>query len=458
MEDYLQDYRRKLTSAQDAARLVRSDNIVNYGAFNIKPVDFDKALGARAGEPGLEKVYVKMSGGVPPAPAVITNDPEQKTFQVASWFFTAQDRYFGDRGLMDFLPLNYHDTNGMTYRPDRTPASRRGDFWCGQVTPMDRHGFFNFGITNTDARQKALHAPVAIVEVNNNLPRCLGGYEENVHISEIDYIIEGSNTPLVSSGTIPDPTPAEKSIAELIVDEIRDGCCLQLGIGALPNTIGLMLADSDLKDLGIQTEMFCPAMVNMHEAGKITNAKKRYDKYKSTYSFALGNRETYDFMDDNPVLASCPVEYVNAPERVLMQDDIISINNLLEIDLLTQVCSETSGLRQVSGSGGQLDWVHGAFDSNGGKSFLAFSSTYTDKSGKAHSRIKPLLTPGSVVTVPRHSVHWVVTEYGKVMMKGLSTWERVEQLIGLAHPDFRDELFAEADKMKIWRRTNRRPL
>jgi acyl-CoA hydrolase len=105
-----------------------------------------------------------------------------------------------------------------------------------------------------------------------------------------------------------------------------------------------------------------------------------------------------------------------------------------------------------------LDWVHGAFDSNGGKSFLAFSSTYTDKSGKAHSRIKPLLTPGSVVTVPRHSVHWVVTEYGKVMMKGLSTWERVEQLIGLAHPDFRDELFAEADKMKIWRRTNRRPL
>ena len=242
------------------------------------------------------------------------------------------------------------------------------------------------------------------------------------------------------------------------MEEITDGCCLQLGIGAMPNTIGLMIAASDLKDMGIQTEMFCPSMVDMYEAGKITNAKKNIDKYKTTYTFALGNQKTYDFIDDNPRLASCPVEYVNAPQRVCLQDKIISINNLLEIDLLTQACSESMGTRQVSGSGGQLDWVHGAFDSRGGKSFLAFTSTRKNKKGELVSRIKPMLTPGAVVTTPRHSIHWVVTEYGKVSLKGLSMWERVEELVKIAHPDFRDELLAEAGKMGIWKRTNRRPL
>jgi acyl-CoA hydrolase len=458
MKSYLDEYKSKLITAEKAAAMVKSGDIINYGAFNLKPVDYDIALGNRAGEPGLEKVYIKLSGQVLPMPQVLVKDPEMKTFQCMSWFWSALDRYFGDKGQLDFGPLNYHDTNQMSYAEDRTPPSRRGDYWVAQVAPMDKHGNFNIGITNTDALQKCLASPISIVEVNNTIPRCLGGYEESVHISQINYIIESSNYPLMESGAIPDPSPEEKRIAELIMEEITDGCCLQLGIGAMPDTIGKMIAKSDLKDMGIQTEMFCPSMVDMYEAGKITNAKKNVDKYKSTYSFSLGTRDTYDFIDNNPRLASCPVEYVNAPQRVCLQDKIISINNLLEIDLLTQACSESDGLRQISGSGGQLDWVHGAFDSKGGKSFLAFTSTHKNKKGEIISRVKPMLTPGAAVTVPRHSIHWVVTEYGKVALKGLSQWERVEELIKIAHPDFRDDLLKEAAQMGIWHRTNRRPL
>lgn len=452
MRSYLEQYKSKLITADQAAKLVKSDFNINYAGFHGKPIDFDKALGARAGEPGLERVRIKYSGGLPPAPSVLVNDPKQKTFNCASWYYTLLDRYLADRLPLDHLPLNYHDTNAMSYDVNRRP--RQGDLWCGQATPMDKHGNFNFGISNTDCRAKALNNKIAIIEVNNTFPTVLGGFEESIHISEIDYVIEGSNTPIVNSGAIPEPTPEERIIAQLIVEEITDGCCLQLGIGALPNTIGLMIADSDLKDLGIQTEMFCDTMVNMYEAGKITNARKKVDRYKSTFSFGLGTQETFEFMDNNSRLASCPVEYVNHPARIAMQDNIISINNILEIDLLSQVCSESKGTRHISGTGGQLDWVHGAYDSYAGKSFLAFSSTYTDKEGNIHSRIRPLLTPGAAITVPRHSVHWLVTEYGKANMKGKSIWERVESLINLAHPDFRDELLHEAEKLGIWTRTN----
>ena len=206
------------------------------------------------------------------------------------------------------------------------------------------------------------------------------------------------------------------------MEDIKDGAMIQLGIGAMPNLIGNLLAESDVKDLGIQTEMFCDSFVKMYEKGRITNAKKAYDINKSTYSFCLGTQDTYDFLDGNPRVASCTVNYTNDPTRVAMHDNVIAINNILEIDLLSQVCSETSGLRQISGTGGQLDFVIGAFHSKGGKAFLAFSSTYKDKEGKVHSRIRPMLTPGAAVTVPRTQVQYVVTEYGKANLKAKSTW------------------------------------
>lgn len=450
----MEEYRRKLITAEQAAQLVKSNAIIDYGMFATKPIDFDVALGKRAGD-GLENVAIRGTGSVLPIPEVIKGDPEQKTFQYFSWYFTALDRKAGDFGLAAHNPFNYHEATLLAYNPDFSHLWP--DVWVSQVAPMDKHGCFNFGLGNSHNRGLALNGKMAIVEVNENMPLCLGGNDEYVHISEIDYIIEGSNSPIFSTPPSPDPTAEERRIAEYIVEEICDGAMIQLGIGAMPNLIGNMIAQSDLKDLGIQSEMFCDAFVRMYETGKVTNACKAYDINKSTYAFCLGTPETYEFLDGNPRVASCNVNYTNDPASVARHNNVISINNILEVDLLSQVCSETSGLRQISGTGGQLDFVIGAFHSKGGKAFLAFSSTYKDKEGNKHSRIRPLLTPGSAVTVPRTQVQYLVTEYGKANMKALSTWGRAEALVSLAHPDFRDELIEAAKEMKLWSRTNRIP-
>ena len=454
MSTYLDEYRSKRVTAEKAASLVGSNAIVDYGMFATKPVDFDVALSKRAGD-GLENVSIRGTGTVLPVPEVIKNDPQQLSFQYFSWYYTLIDRTAGDYGLCCHNPFNYHEATLLAYNPDFSHIWPT--VWCAQVTPMDASGCFNFGLGNSHNRGMALNSKIAIVEVNENMPRCLGGNDEYVHISEIDYIIEGSNTPIFCTPPSGAPSPEERKIAELIVEDVVDGAVIQLGIGALPNLIGHMIADSDFKDLGVQSEMFCDAYVAMYEAGKITNAKKAMDINKSTYAFSLGTQATYDFLNDNPRCASCTVNYTNDPTNIARNDNFIAINNILEVDLLSQVCSETSGLRQISGTGGQLDFVIGAFHSKGGKGFLPFASTYKDKEGIVRSRVKPMLTPGGVVTVPRSQVQYLVTEYGKVNLKALSVWGRAEGLIKIAHPDFRDDLINSAKEMKIWSRTNRIP-
>jgi acyl-CoA hydrolase len=455
MNTYLAEYKRKLITAEAAANLVKSNDIVDYGMFATKPVDFDIALSKRVGQ--VDNVSVRGTGTVPPFPQVVQNDPEQKSFQYFSWYFTLIDRMASDKGLTCHLPFNYHEATILAYH-HRELHHIKPVVWVAQTTPMDRNGCFNFGIGNSHNRGMALWADIAIVEVNENMPRCLGGNDEYVHISEIDYVIEGSNTPPFATPKMAEASPEEKKIAEFIVPHVENGACLQLGIGSLPNTIGEMIAESDVRDLGVQSEMFCDAYVTLYNAGKITNAMKSFDINKSSFSFCLGTRETYDFIHDNPRLASCKVNHTNNPDSVAQNDKVVSINNIIEIDLLTQVCSESSGLRQISGTGGQLDFVIGAFHSKGGKSFLAFTSTYKDKkSGEIKSRIKPLLTPGSIVTVPRSMVHYLVTEYGAVNMKAKSIWGRAESVINIAHPDFREDLIKSAKEMGIWSRTNRIP-
>lgn len=453
MKSYLDEYKNKLITAKRAAQLVKSGDHVEYAGFCAKPVDFDQALAERFEDPALASVLVYGTATVLPVPEVIKADPQQKVFKYRSWYYTAIDRMLGDRGLCTYSPINYHEASELFYNEQY--KNLWPTIWCSQVAPMDEHGYFNFGLANSYNRAQALGAQISIVEVNQNMPRCLGGIEEGVHISEIDYIIEGSNSPMFTLPNNIEAIPSEKEIAELIVEEIRDGDCLQLGIGSLPNVIGHLVAKSDLKDLGIQSELFCDACVEMYENNKITNAKKNVDRFKSVYTFAFASRNTLDFMDQNPLLASCPSGYTNDPERIGLNDNVVSINNILEIDLLGQVCSESKGLRQISGTGGQLDWVIGASKSRGGRSFLAFNSTYSDKEGKLHSRVSPLLTPGAVVTVPRSMVHYLVTEYGKVSLKAQSIWERAELIISIAHPQFRDELVKQAAEMKIWKASNK---
>jgi acyl-CoA hydrolase len=322
------------------------------------------------------------------------------------------------------------------------------------TTPMDEQGFFSLSLSNSYERSLCETAQTVIVEVNQNAPRCLGGDQECVHISEVDYIVEGRNDPLFEIPVHP-PTEVDKKIAALIVEEIEDGACLQLGIGGMPNTIGQMLADSDLKDLGVHSEMLCGSFVDLYEKGIITGARKTIDRFKMAYTFAMGDSRLYEFVHNNPACAIFPVDYINSPDNIALNDKQISINNAIEIDLYGQVSSESVGTRQISGVGGQFDFTYGAFRSKGGKAFICLSST-RKKGDKQISRIVPNITYGSAITVPRTVVHYIATEFGKANLKGKPTWQRTELLINLAHPDYRDDLIKEAEKMKIWRRTNKR--
>lgn len=320
---------------------------------------------------------------------------------------------------------------------------------------MDSHGYFNFGPSASHLGACCERAQVIIVEVNENMPRCLGGKENGIHISEVDMIIQGDNPSIAEMGGAAAATDVDQAVAKLIVEEIPDGACLQLGIGGMPNAVGSMIAESDLKDLGVHTEMYVDAFVDISKAGKITGARKNIDRFRQTYAFAAGTKKLYDFLDDNPECMSAPVDYTNDIRSISALDNFISINNTVDIDLYGQVNAESAGTKNISGAGGQLDFVLGAYLSPGGKSFICCSSTFQNKQGELVSRIRPTLADGSIVTDTRANVHYFVTEYGKVNLKGLSTWQKAEALISVAHPQFRDELIKEAEKMNIWRRSNK---
>jgi acyl-CoA hydrolase len=237
---------------------------------------------------------------------------------------------------------------------------------------------------------------------------------------------------------------------------MKDGSCVQLGIGGMPNAVGMMIAESDLKDLGCHTEMLVDAYVHMFNAGKLTGARKQLDPYKIVFTFALGTQILYDFINDNPWCATYPVNYTNRPSIAALNDNLVTINNAVEVDLYGQVCSESSGFRQITGSGGQLDFILAVYESRGGKSIVCLPSSYKDKDGKTRSRIVPFLPHGGIVTAPRSIAHIIVTEYGKFNLKARNTWQRAEGLINIAHPDTREELIKAAGEQGIWRNSNKR--
>ncbi|MFY9323969.1 MAG: butyryl-CoA:acetate CoA-transferase [Syntrophomonadaceae bacterium] len=331
MKDYTPEYKSKLISADKAAQLIKDNDVIEYGMFSTKPIDFDIALAQRTGE--LKNVAVRGGPVVYPIPEIIIQDPEQKSFQYFSWIYSLLDRQLAESGgLSCYNPLNYHEGTMMGYnRLDKKynyPSRPMANIMVTQTTPMDKFGCFNFGLSNCMTRAWASTADIVIVEVNENMPRCLGGHDECFHINEVDYIIEGSNSEIFAyppySPPIPEDYPVEHKIARLIADEIPDGACIQLGIGAVPNLIGELLVDSDIKNLGIHTEMFCDSMVRMHEAGKISNIYKAKDRNKSTYSFCIGKQETYDWLNDDPLCASCSIEYINNPQLIAANDNVVS--------------------------------------------------------------------------------------------------------------------------------------
>lgn len=444
--DFSQEYKQKLISAKDAAAMVQSGDWLDYGWCNGTAYDFDKELAKRVDD--LKDV--KIRGGVLMwQPEISKVDPKGEHFTWNSWHCSGIERKMVAGGGAFYIPLRYSEMPRY-YRENADEIA----IAVMQVSPMDKHGYFNFGPNASHMMAVIERSKKVIVEVNENMPRCLGGFESEVHISRVDHIIEGSNEPIaqLKGGGFGE---VDIKVANMIVEEIPNGACLQLGIGGMPNAVGSVIADSDLKDLGVHTEMYVDSFVEMTLKGKITGSKKNRDRFRQTYAFGAGTKLMYDFLDDNPSLMSAPVDYTNDARVIASLDNFISINNAVDIDLFGQVSSESSGTKHISGAGGQLDFVLGAYLSNGGKSFICLSSTVTGKEGNMTSRIVPTLKEGSAVTAARPNTHYVVTEYGKVNLKGMSTWQRTEALISIAHPQFRDQLIKDAEKMKIWRKSNK---
>ena len=444
--DYQALYQQKLTTAAQAVKAVKSGDWVDYGWCTNHPVALDKALADRKDE----LTDVKVRGGVTMwMPEIAKADDAGEHFTWNSWHCSGIDRKIIGKGMGFFAPMRYSELPRF-YRENVTV-----DVAMIQVTPMDSHGNFSYALAASHLADMLDKAKVIIVEVNQNLPWVYGLTGCEINIADVDYVVEGDNPAVAQLGGGGEPTDVDRAVAKLIVEQIPNGACLQLGIGGMPNTVGSMIAQSDLKDLGVHTEMYVDGFVDMALAGKLTGRNKALDKGRQVYAFAAGTQKLYDYVDRNPAVMAAPVDYTNDVRVLAQLDNFISINNAIDMDLFGQVNAESAGLKHISGTGGQLDFVMGAYLSKGGKSFICMSSTVTGKDGSVKSRIVPTLTPGSIATDPRSCVQYIVTEHGMINLKGLSTWERAEAIISIADPQFREQLIQDAQKMGIWRRSNR---
>lgn len=447
---YAQMYADKLVSAEEAVKIVQSGDWVDYGFCVNHPKVVDVALAKRlVNEPDL--VDLNFRGGVAMwQPEVTKIEDALGRITWNSWHTGGIERKLMSQGFVFYQPLRYSEMPRY-YRENIGHVNVA----CFQVTPMDEHGYFNFGVSASHLAALCEVTDNIIVEVNKNMPRVHGGYEQSIHISQVKFVVEGENPDLNQLGAGV-PSEVDQAVAKLILPEIPSGACLQLGIGGMPNAVGMMIADSDLKDLGIHTEMYVDAFVDIAKAGKITGKHKALNPGRQVFTFAAGTQKLYDYIHENPEIMAAPVDYVNDVRIISAHDNFISINNAIEVDLFGQVVSETAGTRHISGAGGALDFVLGAYLSKGGKSFICCSSAVAGKDGALKSRITPFATPGSVVTAARPNTHYIATEYGLVNLKGTTTWQRAEKIISVAHPQFRDELVAQAEKLGIWRQSNKR--
>ena len=438
-------YRAKLRTPEQAVQAVKSGDWVDYTSNVCFPALLDAALAKRRDE----LTDVKIRGNLIFSPIqTVECDPTREHFLYNSWHCSGYERKLCDKGLCNYIPMIFR--NVVPYY--RHFLTVNVAMMC--VTPMDQHGYFNLSCAAGIARGILEKADIVILEVNEHLPRILGGFDESIHIDEVDYVVEGEHPPLPQF-PIAQPTEEDIKIADLIVPHIVDGATLQLGIGGMPNVVGARLAESDLKDLGMHTELCGDAYYELYKAGKLTNKRKALQRGKGVTGIVFGSQDLYEWVDQNPGVVVEPLEYVNAPETIGQLDNMISINNCIAVDLYGQVCAESAGLRHISGTGGQLDYLTGAAMSRGGKAFICMTSSFVDKAGVRRSRVLPHFN-GDIVTDPRSQAYYIVTEYGAVNLAGRSTWERAEMLVSIAHPDFRDSLIAAAEEQKIWRKSNRR--
>jgi len=367
----------------------------------------------------------------------MVNDTYKDHFTINSWFFSGDLRKAFKHKNISFIPNHLH------FAGIKRPQHKRPNIFIGNASMPDKHGFVSLSLSNVYEKHMIELADTVILEINPNLPRTHGDLE--LHESDVDYFVKTD----YPAPELPDAEPNERDqkIGELIADHIHDGDTIQLGIGGIPNAVALALMDK--KDLGVHTEMLTTGFMKLFKAGAVTNKKKSLHKGKMVAAFALGTRELYDFIDDNPAVQILDGNYVNDPMIIAQNDNQVSINTTIEVDLTGQCASESIGPMQFSGTGGQTDTATGAQRAKNGRSFIALYSTanvMNKATGKREeiSKIVPMLKQGAAVTLSRNDVDYVVTEYGVAELRGTSIKERVERLINIAHPKFRETLKAEA--------------
>jgi len=434
MSGYFEEYRKKLTTPEKAVADIQDGATIVPGMVNAEPFALLSAIADRARQGDLKNISVYFLHPAENAAMTILAPDLCDCIQVYTWFVGLADRARVRVGLNYFVPNYFHQI------PRLLKDFMQIDVTVVTVSPMDKAGYFTFGTSNDYTSTAARYCRKLIVEVNEQMPRIFG--DSLLHISEVDAIVENS-APLFES--IPQELDTEDEIiGKSVAGMVPDGATIQLGAGNVPNAIAHYLVGH--KDLGIHTELFCPSMVDLIEKGAVTGRKKSLHPRKNVFTFARGTKRMYEFMDNNPTMESYPVSYVNDPAVIAKNENMISINSILEVDLLGQCNAEFMGGYQFSGTGGQLDFVRGAFDSKGGKSILAFHSTA--KSGEV-SRVVPRFEAGTVVTTPRMDAHYLVTEQGVIDLKGKSTRERALDIISIAHPKFKDGLMREAENMYL---------
>jgi itaconate CoA-transferase len=427
-------YKDKLCDADEAVAPVGDNSLLSYGAMLAEPPAVLWALATRLRTGDLKKLRIFAGPAAQPSIDSVLALDLADCVERESFFIGASDRSRVYVGLNYLVPAHFHQV------PRLIEEHMQVDVAATVVSPMDRAGFFSFGVANDFISTAMRCAKRVIVEVNEFMPRVHGN--SRLHISQVTNVVENHST-------LPDfpaavPEPVDELIGRTISEMVPDGATLQLGIGNVPAAVASYLKDH--KHLGIHTEFFSQVMVDLIQAGVVTGERKTLHPRQHVFTIAAGAQPLLDFLHDNPSVESHPVSYTNHPTVIARHDNMISINAAIEVDLLGQANAEFMDGHQFSGSGGQLDFVRGAYDSKGGKSILAFHSTA--RKGTV-SRIVPRFEPGTMITTPRNDTHYLVTEYGSANLKGKSTRDRALAIIGLAHPDFRDQLLRAAEDMYI---------
>ena len=431
------NYKEKVITVQEALALVKSDSCIVTAVAAAEPQAFLGELHTIADR--VKNVDVNICLSLRSYPFLESAEYE-KSFDVTSWFHGP-----GSRKGMKCRKISYYP-NHLHFMGSKRLAAIKPNIFVGTASYPDEHGFVSLSMSNVYEKEVIEQADIVIIEINKNCPRTFGDVE--LHINDIDYLIEADyELPIVPSA---EPNEKDLAIGKYIAEYIKDGDCIQLGIGGIPNAVAKSLYEK--KDLGVHTEMLTAEMVKLAKAGVINGKCKQSYKGKMVATFAMGTKEMYEYMDNNPSIAILGSNYVTDPYVVAKNDNQVSINTTMEVDLMGQCCSESIGALQFSGTGGQTDTAVGAQMSRNGRSFIALYSTATVKNPQTGekeevSKIVSQLKPGAAVSLSRNDIEYLVTEYGVVCLKGKTIKERVKLIISIAHPKFREQLTKEAEEV-----------